>query len=738
MGQSELSSSNTVYIAGRLISWLAVLATVAFGLSMASALPAMASEGCVENESVRAEQKSTYLPRCRAYELVSPPGAVPKFGGSPKGLLESESVRASQSGERIAFATYYPAQGAKQASMFYLSRRGADGWSTEALTPPLSASVRTGCSSGAFFSAELTTMLLSDGEHQAEYPYCGHNEPSLVDDEPSGWRNEAELEFGNVLLREDLDAPPAYRLINRTPTSTTPSGAHLQDVSEDFSHVLFSEAAQLTPEAPSSGEALYEWVDDVVHLVSVLPDGKGVAGEIVDGEGANLLGAAPFMHGASTDGSRVFFTAEGDLFVRENADQPQSEIKAGVCTEPTKACTKQIDKPEAGGSGGGGNFLAATADGSRVFFTDEATAMLTTNTVTGSKANLYEYEVSTGTLRDLTAVAGARVVGVSGFGQTEDESSWYLYFVAEGTLAAGAVAGHPNLYVIHKGEAPKFIATLSETHDESDWNTQVLTPRTSASGRLLAFDSARTQTTTNFPAGYDNAGKEEIYLYDAESQALTCVSCQPSGAAPEKNGTELLQPIHAALIFESAPGYLQRTVLEDGTVYFQSEEALLHQEEEAEVAVYEYSGGELHRLSSGAPGAVSLFMEASETGADVFIATTQELVKADTDGALSVYDVRVDGGFPESPQQPPGCAGEECRGAAPLAPVFETPASVEFAGSGNIQPRESGKPLSRRQKLARALKACRRKPKKRRRVCEAAAHQKFGAKMATHPRTRGR
>ena len=154
----------------------------------------------------------------------------------------------------------------------------------------------------------------------------------------------------------------------------------------------------------------------------------------------------------SADGSRIFFTVEGDLYVRENGES-----------------TVQVDAPEQGapGPGGGGVWATAAGDGSEVFFFDEASAGLTADTQPGSGTNLYGYDTLTGTLTDLTPVAQAEALGVV------DEASGdgsYLYFVARGVLTSeknslgeealpGAEA--ENVYVAHDG-AISFIHTIKD------------------------------------------------------------------------------------------------------------------------------------------------------------------------------------------------------------------------------------------------------------------------------------
>ena len=113
------------------------------------------------------------------------------------------------------------------------------------------------------------------------------------------------------------------------------------------------------------------------------------------------------------------------------------------------------------------------------------------------------------------------------------EDGSYVYFVATGKLAAGAVQGQPNLYVTHNGEAPVFIATLTEK-DHTDWlngsankagpeiNTAVVTPN----GAQLAFISEQSLPTVNFPSAYDNqqaaAGECQGQLEDGEDESGMC------------------------------------------------------------------------------------------------------------------------------------------------------------------------------------------------------------------------
>ena len=82
------------------------------------------------------------------------------------------------------------------------------------------------------------------------------------------------------------------------------------------------------------------------------------------------------------------------------------------------------------------------------------------------------------------------------------------------------------------------------------------------------------------------------------------------------------------------------------------------------------------------------------------------------------------------------CEGEACRGAPAPQPVFGAPASATFNGPGNFAPPAVAtvvkpKPLTRAEKLAKALKACKKdKSRKKRVACERQARRKYGPKKA--------
>ena len=472
------------------------------------------------------------------------------------------------------------------------------------------------------YSADLSKAVLANGNPAIG---GGQDDPALVPGEPRGPLN--------LFVR--TNATNTFQLVNVTPASAVAADATLDNGSADLSHVVFNEVGALTPGASATVSNLFEWNNGQVTLIAV----GGKLG------GAAQFGAGRIYNAVSADGSVVFYTdATGNL----------NMFKNGVST--------QIDRPQGGsGPGGGGSYQIAGTSGSVVYFTDGDTAGLTAGTVPGSGANLYAYDTNTNTLTDVTGnQASAIVDGVVG---TSGDGS-YVYFVAEGPLAAGATAGQENLYVVHNLGAPTFIATLNG-NDGSDWNGQY-TARVTPDGKSLAFNS------TNSLTGYDNTDAKagspdnEVFLYNAPANSLVCASCNPTGVRPI--GPSSIDPIEAGLL-SGGNTYLSRSLSDDGSrLFFDSSDAITPRDNNTAQDVYEWENGNARLISTGTDNDKSLFVDASATGNDVFFVTRQQLVRQDGDGGFDLYDARVNGGFPVPSSTAP-CSGDSCKpGATPAPP----------------------------------------------------------------------
>jgi hypothetical protein len=681
---------------------------------VAAARPAPA-QACT-NEAIRAVQRSTFLPECRAYELVSP-GSNPYLENTGA----AEGARASVTGDGIAYYSYYPADGVTRSGFFYVASRGADGWSTEEVAPQDSpaGSSEIACRQSVYFSDDLVSSVLADGwNSEEETPgesYCQSSEEPLAAGAPAG--------FGNLFLRESSTSP--YQLVNITPGTATASNARLEDANSDLSRILFGENAGLTPEA-EAGYNLYEWVGGTVHLVSFLPGGAPVVGKLANGGSSTVTqgtyqgfayALAPVTHAMSADGEKIFFYAEDEkstnLYLRINATQPQSavsgtKVNGEQCIEPDKACTIQIDVSHGTGTSGAGVFWDAGETGERVFFSDEKRLTPGAGAMS-EEPDLYEYDLETGQLTDITpeALAGGPANARGFSGSSEDGS--YLYFVAKGDLTgaqhnsqgATAQGGEPDLYLYHE-KTLTFIATLlgksgfegrPVEEDFDDWQEAPelrltddgeLRTRVSPNGVYVAFSSLN--QLTHFANADATTGKpdKELFVYDAEDNQLACASCK-AGEKP-LGSTDLPLPMRfSSEKPHGAPTYLSRNVFDDGRVFFTSPDKLAPQDTNGTSDVYEYAEGQTYLISTGTSSAGSTFYDASPSGDDVFFVTAQSLVSADTDNSDSIYDARVDGGFTEPPLESETCGSElACRPGGEGMPALITPATPMFKGSGNV------------------------------------------------------
>ena len=558
---------------------------------------------------------------------------------------------------------------------------------------------------------------------------------------------------------------PAPQLGDYDPTFSVARNA----VSADGSRVFWSavseekeaEVTRLYMRETTSGQTI---VLNTAQGVKELPPGERAKEEV-------------HFRTASSDGSRAFFTdnfpltaesrlrpsEEGpaDLYVCEIADGPagpQCRLK-DLTVDPGFNLGESADVV--------GTLPGASEDGSYVYF------------------------VANGVLSQEARSRGARRGGCTRPSARE----------------AAVPDASCNLYLEHydqesnRWEAPRFIAKLSQ-EDSPDWGATggrslgALTSRVSPNGRYLAFMSKEPLT------GYENvdvseaahgARDEEVYVYDAQAGRLVCASCNPAGARPTGvldseragEGTGLLVDrfgvwqedqseehggARRALdhwlagsipgwtpVEEGTAAYQSRYLSDEGRLFFNSADALVPHDRNGREDVYEYEPegvgscnsppGCVALISSGESDHESAFLDASETGSDVFFLTNQPLLSSDHDTAYDVYDAHSCSPSspcltpPTSPPQP--CeALQMCRAASPSAPVFPGASGTAALGTPANQPQtqtlpsqttSKPKPLTRAQLLARALKSCRTRhkhSKRKRASCERRARQRYTGRTA--------
>jgi DNA-binding beta-propeller fold protein YncE len=717
------------------------------------------------------------LPDGRAWEMVSPPNKQGAALQTPFNELGS-AMQASVNGDAVSYTASGPTedqpQGNRAAELPQLfSRRSVDGWATKVITTPYSESGRYRAGFGMeyrLFSSDLSTSALLpyveaklSSEATELTPYLRHDDTC-----------EASPATCYVPLVTAANVAPGVKFAEAQkfviPLTGTP----------DLSHVMLeSVEVNLLPGGSEEFGGLYEWSEGQLQLVTILPDGKPAPRGGALGYQNQVV-----RHAISDDGSRVVFMAapEGsgsqNLYVRDMV----------------KGETVQANAVEPGAQGGSGEarFQNASSDGSRVFFTDIVRLTVDSTAIEG-KPDLYEFDVETGKLTDLTADSNqGEYADVQGMLQGASEDGSYVYFVANGVLAPGAVPGHCtehslpgatcNLYVRHTG-VTTFIAALSA--EDQPWNEEArsieqefVTARVSPNGRWFAFMSDRSLT------GYDsrdaNSGEpdEEVFLYDATSKHLSCASCNPTGARPvgmfESTISKEVGPLvdrtgvwSRRWLAATIPGlaqigdktfvYQARYLNDGGRLFFNSNDALVPQDVNGTMDVYQYepegvgdctsesatfgsaADGCVGLISSGGSAEESTFMDASESGDDVFFLTAAQLRPEDFDTELDMYDARVCSSsspcLPVPPASPPPCStGDSCKPApTPQPAIFGAAPSATFSGIGNLPSgpvsRVRIRSFTRAQKLERALHACQRKHQRRkRRACVRQARKRYASK----------
>jgi len=313
----------------------------------------------------------------------------------------------------------------------------------------------------------------------------------------------------------------------------------------------------------------------------------------------------------------------------------------------------------------------------------------------------------------------------------------------------------------HEGaeDALTFIATLSPA-DSPDWagvyRLPGFTSRVSPDGHWVTLMSDKGLT------GYDNhdanSGEpdEEVFIYGADSGRLTCASCDPSGARPvgglDAGGSEAWTHQWVAASIPTWTEYAEQSSLHqsrflsnNGRLFFDSIDPLVPGDINGRQDVYEWepdgegschgAPGCTYLISGGTGTADSEFVDASDSGDDVFFLTRDRLVAQDVDTNYDIYDARVCTSAEPCPAQQPSQAlscdsGDACKPApTPQPAIFGQPSSATtFSSAGPSPARGVGsRPLTRAQMLAKALKACRAKKSRRRRtLCESAARRRYG------------
>jgi WD40-like Beta Propeller Repeat len=664
------------------------------------------------------------LADARVWELVSPPN---KHGALVAGSFDG-LVQAAPDGHSLTFPTHGSIEADPEGnrllevSTVLAARAGDEGWQSQDITTPSSrvSGLRSAFGEYELFSSNMERALLLPPDGSLLSPQVSEATPFIrVNGEPPQYI--PLVSSGNVspdtkFARGELSGPASIK----------PRAANAE-----LSAVVLVSQAALLDGAPEGEQALYAWLEGRLEPVSVLPASEG--GKFVSARWAGS-GPGTVRHAVSEDGSRIFwstgFYSQGEIPKR---------LTGLYLRDTTAGKTVRLDVPEGDADGFGEAdpiFQGASADGTVVFFTD--TQRLTAD-ASPEGQDLYRCEIPAGDasagcaghLTDLSVPKeGAESSRVRSLAAGLSQDGSYIYFIAGGALTEtanqegeSATPGAPNLYRWHQGQGVRFIATLSED-DENDWGqvefeeARKLSTAVSPNGRYLAFMSQRSLT------GRDNLDKanhepvQEVFRYDAALEDLLCVSCSPTGGAPDAAsdlGDGLVDPMGqwrsrtvAAVLpevtvlgrFEPSV-YQPRAILDNGRTYFNAFDSLVAADSNSNWDVYQYepssvgdcspaTGGSMTSrlgagcvslISSGSSEEEAAFLDASASGDDVFFLTSSQLSATDVDAERDVYDARV-GGTAAVAHPIAECAGETCQ-QAPSPPLNVTPGSEAFHGPEN-------------------------------------------------------
>jgi len=613
-------------------AWAAVAAvSVVFAVGLAAAPIAAAADAC-DNATLRAQNNSTGLPDCRAYEMVTPPY---KEGfsilGSPIPAFTDDGVISYASGGSFAGDAH------GSPGNLYHGVRSPSGWETRAMGP-----------SSALYNTSINGQLAL---------------PVAAESSDLRWslwrmfrRGETENDIGYWLRDSDGNFARVGNYMPPEGGNPDAVGLPVMGVSADLSHVVVANGPGT---AASSALREYVGVNNgwPPRPVSIDNDGQPTGGQSclrnVSPEGRVIV----FSSGCGGGVLQLWARVAGSALVAVSGSECTrgAEDEGGLCNGLSAA-----------------DYVGGAADGSRVFFTTKQQLVNgdidTGNEVDPSAGNdLYACDIPAGVpvpvgsanpCSTLTEVSGAgddaEVQGLVAI--SEDGSR--VYFVARGVLAdnlgvddVGPRAGRDNLYVWDRDDAhpagqTRFVARLA---GNDVGQGAKMTP----DGRYLLFTTASRLVTGG--AGTDGDDARDLYRYDAVTHSIVRISTSVAGGGGDGAGFDVAHPAMSA---------------DGSTVVFDSAEALSVSDTNGMSDVYSWRDGQVSAITFGGGGAVGI----TASGRDIIFGSDARILPADGDILGDIYTARVGGGF-AAPRPPAVCAGDGCQGQLSGAPGLMGPRS---------------------------------------------------------------
>jgi hypothetical protein len=678
------------------------------------------------NEHVRQQMKSSFLPDCRAYELVSPENAggaqiypgdeaflaqtigFPNFVGL-NSAREIQNTGLATNPPRFAFyAGLGSVSGLNAPNTMldqYTSTRTNEGWKTTFSGIGGTEAALTG---HKVCSSDLSTCL----DHRIRNPFAEGNDPDNW-----GYLFNAEgAKLGTVPT--DLGSVPGA---DNFTGDWRPSA--------DFSHFAFSSRNVIFAEGGQTAAPGSAYDNNLqtgsVTLISKLRNGHPIPS---GGEGPTQFITFP-PTGISTDGSHILMQTKAPGGAHRLYLSVDDSVTYEIGENPTPGEPAEV------------TFIGMSSDGTKVLFLTKE-ALVSEDTDEGADIYMWQENGGTPTLTLISQGAGAGSSNTckaswtekcsaklletergdrSGLSEPTEAGTEYgevtlagtdsklasasggVFFFSPETLAGSAPRNGKNLYLANDGEVD-YVATLGakQTIDRIQ-----ISPDGLHAGLLT-----RAQLTP-----YDNEGYEEMYSYNATTGRLNCVSCIPDGEKP------------TADVEASQNGPFMSN---DGRLFFATSDPLVPTDADPFRIpdVYEYTEGRAQLISSGtsangkAPGGAGTFVSAtlgleavSANGQDVYFSSTDSLVPQDANGHfVKIYDARTNGGFEVAAKPAPCVAADECHGnGAATPPPLAVGTGSDTAG-GNVvpeaQPKKKTKKKSACKTKGKGKRSCAGKAKK--------------------------
>ena len=694
------------------------------------------------NATVRQQTGSSNLPDCRAYELVSPEnsGSSSLFPGGPNWGEATAPSRFSFIGGLGSIPG--PWNPPNTLEDMYVATRTDVGWQTHYVGIPGDvAGGTTGPPNGEgdpiggegqtrvrgeIMASPSMDLYIGWNPGQQGFICCGLGgslAPFVFSGEGAQlgrWPTNADEVQGalkDIACWTNAPTPPCG-----------PEGGLVGDqkVARDFTNYFFSSGnVAFAPGGLTSGMgSAYDndTINETVTLVSKLQDGSNIPKE----PGA-LTDDYLALPAAAGDGSSVLMAASGTGICGKGKCDPMPapcgisnggfEHNFGMENCPPLPPSHLYQRYENAitydvSDGKLVDFKAMSDDGSKVYFTS---GQQLTDEDNDTSIDLFLWSRASDSISKVSAGEGAVGdtdgcnaswttkcgirVAYPPVGEFEYEQydkpysrSGDIYFYSpEQFVGSRGIPGRRNLYVFHDG-AIQYVATLEP-------NEQASRIQVSPDGEWAAFVTP-TQLTP-----YENAGFDEMYRYNASTEELRCVSCLPSGDEP------------TADVLGSQNGLF---LTNDGRTFFATNDAVVPQDTNGIVDVYEYVNGSPQLISTGigqkseARFGSSGLVGVSRDGLDVYFSTFETLVPSDKNGAfLKFYDARTNGGFATNAVPAPCAAADECHGAGNAAVIPPRIGSTAPLGQsrGNRTPKK--KKTKKKKKKGKGKKKGRKGAKKK-------------------------